>query len=262
MKKQIKIIIFILILMLFTTGCDFFTKEEEYKYKLSLYNINEIVSVGINTLAQNDNKVEIYDGSTIKVIYYMFENKQTNKKASDDPPMDVDVLYQVSFNTEKLTRTLFIYKKDDKYFIEETGEGLYTSSEKDFEKLESIINNNNFKYSLDNFKEDEITKVTISTLGQFDDLFEFTDSKNIGILHDIFSLKKSNIDSTDYNPDNPEVLYQVSFYDELNNKKSFYIYKRDNKYFIEVPFLGIFESNDSEFSIIENYTKKIEENNK
>jgi len=260
MKTKVKTIIFILICIVFITGCDLSINEEEYKYKLNLYNINEITSVDIEDLTHNKSKVEILDGSTIKVVYYMFADKKSNDKAKNDNLKENDMLYQVSFNTDNSSRKLYIYKNDDNYYIEEKDGGLYTSTEEDFNKLEKIINNNDFKYSLENFKEEEITKVTINTLGQFDSLFEFTEKEDIDSLYDIFSLKKSNIESTNYNPDNPEVLYQVSFYDELNNKKSFYIYKKDNKYYIEVSFQGIFESNNTEFSIIEDYTKKEESN--
>lgn len=252
MKRFIKISM-ILLCVFVLTGCDF-GKEETYKYKLALYNLNEIDNVTIDTLGQYDNNIEITDKSKIKVIYYMFEGKKSNKASKGDNPEDPDKLYSVSFNTEHTSRSLYIYEKDGKYYIEEPNEGLYKSNEEDFEKLESMLKDNNYKYKIDNYKSDDIKKVVISSMGQFDEPVELTDNRNISILYNIFSNKRSNIESTDYNPDSPEALYHVKFYDNNDdiNLKEFYIYKKGNKYFIEQSFVGIFISSDSEFDIVKN----------
>ena len=250
MKRFIKISM-ILICIFLITGCDF-GKEEEYKYKLTLYNLNEIDNVTIDTLGQFDNLIEITDKSKIKIIYYMFEGKKSNEESSGDNPENPDKLYSVSFNTEHNKRSIFIFKKDDKYYIEEANEGLYESSEEDFEKLESMLKDNDYKYKIDNYKIDDVKKVIISSMGQFDEPVELTDNRNISILYNIFSNKRSNIESTDYNPDSPEVLFHVRFYDNKEgiNPKEFYIYKKGNKYFIEQSFVGIFISSESEFDIV------------
>ena len=177
MKRFIKISM-ILICIFLITGCDF-GKEEEYKYKLTLYNLNEIDNVTIDTLGQFDNLIEITDKSKIKIIYYMFEGKKSNEESSGDNPENPDKLYSVSFNTEHNKRSIFIYKKDDKYYIEEANEGLYESSEEDFEKLEGMLKDNDYKYKIDNYKTDDIKKVVISSMGQFDEPVEFADSRNI-----------------------------------------------------------------------------------
>ena len=243
MKRFIKISM-ILLCVFILTGCDF-GKEETYKYKLALFNLNEIDNVTIDTLGQYDNTIEITDKSKIKVIYYMFEGKKSNVESEGDNPDNPDKLYSVSFNTEHNTRSLFIYKKDDKYYIEEANLGIYESNEDDFEKLESMLKDNNYK-------ADDVKKVVISSMGQFDEPVELSDSRNIAILYNIFSNKRSNIESTDYNPDSPDVLFHVKFYDnnEGINPKEFYIYKKGNKYFIEQSFVGIFISSDSEFDIV------------
>ena len=142
MKRFIKISM-ILLCVFILTGCDF-GKEETYKYKLALFNLNEIDNVTIDTLGQYDNTIEITDKSKIKVIYYMFEGKKSNVESEGDNPDNPDKLYSVSFNTEHNTRSLFIYKKDDKYYIEEANLGIYESNEDDFEKLESMLKDNNY----------------------------------------------------------------------------------------------------------------------
>ena len=155
----------------------------KFKFKINKVQIGDD-NVTIDTLGQFDNLIEITDKSKIKIIYYMFEGKKSNEESSGDNPENPDKLYSVSFNTEHNKRSIFMYKKDDKYYIEEANEGLYESSEEDFEKLEGMLKDNDYKYKIDNYKTDDIKKVVISSMGQFDEPVELTDNRNIsGVIH-------------------------------------------------------------------------------
>jgi hypothetical protein len=256
--KKITKILFVLSFILLFTGCDSFGKEEEeYKYKLTLYNLNEIENVTIDTLGQYENKIEISDKSKIKVIYYMFEGKKTNKKGLENIG-EVEKLYSVTFNIESRSRKLDIYKDGTNYFINDSEGGKYKSNKEDFEKLESMIKDNDFRYKTDIYKLDEIKKIVISSMGQFDEPVSFTDDKHIRILYDVFSEKQSNIKSTSENPENPEALYHVKFSDNLGmiNPKEFYIYRKESKFYIEQPLNGIFVITESEYDIVKNYFDK------
>ena len=208
MKKLTKLLI-LLICITLLSGC---TKdEEEFKYKIHLYNINEVDSILVDSNEQNEDSIEIIDQTKMKVIYYMFEGKKSNEKSVDEKPRNTDKLYTVTFVTEKNKRSLYMYMKDDGYYIEETDGGLYKSNKEDFEKLKESLKEDEHKYKLENFELENIVSVKINTMGQYDDVITFNDEKTIGVLYNIFSDKKSNIQSTNYNPNHPEVLYQINF---------------------------------------------------
>ena len=257
MKKIIALIIFVL-LGLTITGCEL-EKEEEYKYKLNLYNLNEIESVTISTMSQYENSVIIKDNRDIKVIYYIFAGKQTNTESTSENPENPDTLYSVTFNTENESKTVYIYRKDENYYLENPKYGIYDSSEEDYNKIEKIVKENTYAFTIRNFEFNEITSVTVSTLGQFDEPVVLNEKKDIKILYNIFSAKQSNVSSENYNPVDHGELLHVIFTNDSYETRDFYIYKKYEKYYIEESLYAIFNSNESEFQIVKNYTESSKE---
>lgn len=253
MRKYIIALLFILV-GISLTGCDF-GKEEEYKYKLTLYNLNEIESVTIDTMSQYDSNVQIEDKSTIKVVYYIFEGKTTNEESDGDNPTDAGKMYKVTFNTEKESKSVYIYSKGDSYYLDNPNYGKYESNEEDFQKLEKIVKDNTYAFTLKNFSSDEIMSVTVSDLGQYSSPVELKERKDIRILYNIFNAKKTNTASDDYNPTNHGELYHVIFTNNSYETKDFYIYQKNEKYYIEEALYAIFDSNESEFEIVEKYVE-------
>ena len=251
MRKYLTVLTFILLGFLIT-GCEF-EHEEEYKYKLSLYNLNEIESVTIDSMSQYDNSITIDDKRDIKVIYYVFADKTSNTESTTENPKDFDSIYSVSFNTETDSKTLYIYYKDNNYFLENPNNGIFESNEEDYKKVETIVKKNTYAFTFRNFEVNDITSVTVSSLGQFDEPVVLTDKKDIRILYNIFSSKKTNTSSENYNPVNHGELYHVIFTNDSYETKDFYIYKKYEKYYIEDAQYAIFNSSDSEFQIVSNY---------
>lgn len=119
-----------------------------------------------------------------------------------------------------------------------------------------IIGCSNSKtYTIDIFKLDEVSSITIDTLSQYDNIIEVNDKETIKKIYNIFNNKETNIESINDNPTNPEILFIVTFYNNEGEHKSSYIYKKNNKYYLEQPYNGIYESTFDDFKIIQDLTE-------
>lgn len=101
------------------------------------------------------------------------------------------------------------------------------------------------------FKLEEISSITIDTLSQHENKKEFKDEETIQEIYDVFVDKKTHIESVNDVPVNPDILYLVKFENDTENSKSAYIYKKDNKYYIEQPYNGIYQITEEEYTRIE-----------
>ena len=118
-----------------------------------------------------------------------------------------------------------------------------------------LIDYNNVEYTINLFKLEEIASITIDTLSQYDNKKEFKDEETIKEIYDVLADKKTNIDSINDVPVNPDILYLVKFKNNTENSKSAYIYKKDNQYYIEQPYNGIYQITEKEYAIIEKFIK-------
>ena len=116
--------------------------------------------------------------------------------------------------------------------------------------------NEKTRYTIDNFKLNEIASVTIDTLEQFDNLNEFYDEESIQAIYRVFQNKERHQESIYDNPTDPDLLFLVTFKDKEGNSKSMYIYERDNQYYIEQPYNGIYESSANDFNVIQDFVKQ------
>jgi len=111
------------------------------------------------------------------------------------------------------------------------------------------------EYTINLFKLEEISSITIDTLSQYDNKKEFKDEESIKEIYDVFTDKKTHIESINDVPVNPDILYFIKFKNIAENSKSAYIYKKDNKYYIEQPYNGIYPITEDEYTKIEKYIK-------
>lgn len=118
-----------------------------------------------------------------------------------------------------------------------------------------LLNYNNEEYTTNLFKLEEISSTTIDTLSQYDNRKELKDKEAIKEIYDVFADKKTNIESTNDVPVNPDILYLVQFKNNTENSKTFYIYKKDNQYYIEQPYNGIYQITEKEYNKIEKIIK-------
>lgn len=122
------------------------------------------------------------------------------------------------------------------------------------EKYEEELNKNK-EYVINLFELKEISSITIDTLAQYDNKKEFKDKESIEEIYEVFADKKTNVESVNDIPVNPDILYFVKFKNDSGNYKSAYIYKKDNQYYIEQPYNGIYQITEDEYTKIEEAVK-------
>ena len=122
------------------------------------------------------------------------------------------------------------------------------------EKYEEELNKNK-EYVINLFELKEISSITIDTLAQYDNKKEFKDKESIEEIYEVFTDKKTNVESVNDIPVNPDILYFVKFKNESGNYKSAYIYKKGNQYYIEQPYNGIYQITEDEYTKIEEAVK-------
>ena len=122
------------------------------------------------------------------------------------------------------------------------------------EKYEEELNKNK-EYVINLFELKEISSITIDTLAQYDNEKEFNDEESIEEIYEVFADKKTNVESVNDIPVNPDILYFVKFKNESGNYKSAYIYKKGNQYYIEQPYNGIYQITEDEYTKIEEAVK-------
>ena len=126
---------------------------------------------------------------------------------------------------------------------------------KEYEKEFEEELNKNKEYAINLFELEEISSITIDTLAQYDNEKEFKDEETIEEIYEVFADKKTSIESVNDIPVNPDILYFVKFKNNSGNYKSAYIYKKDNQYYIEQPYNGIYQVTEDEYTKIEKIIK-------
>ena len=126
---------------------------------------------------------------------------------------------------------------------------------KEYEKEFEEELNKNKEYEINLFELEEISSITIDTLAQYDNEKEFKDEETIEEIYEVFADKKTSIESVNDIPVNPDILYFVKFKNNSGNYKSAYIYKKDNQYYIEQPYNGIYQVTEDEYTKIEKIIK-------
>ena len=129
-------------------------------------------------------------------------------------------------------------------------------------EINTYVSTETLKLNL--FDRNEIIKVAIDNYSQYNNYFEYTDKDIIDKIYNIFIDLETNIASKSSNPENPEELYTVTFFNDENMlaesdndifKAIVHVYKKDNKYYAEEQKNGIYEITKENFNTIKNYTK-------
>ena len=118
-----------------TTACG---KDKEYA--LNIGKLEEISNITIDTLAQEDNIREFSDKTSINEIYNIFSEKTTNVESINDNPSNPDVLYLIKFsNSIDESKYAYVYKKGNKYYIEQPYNGIYKITEEEYKTVEKFV---------------------------------------------------------------------------------------------------------------------------
>ena len=118
-------------------------------FKLNLLDREDILKLGIDTYALNDNYFEITDKNIIDKIYNIFDGLETKKVSKTYNPENPDELYKVKFICDPMKllysdkvredTIIEVYRKEDKYYAEQRYNGIYEITEKDFNTIKSYI---------------------------------------------------------------------------------------------------------------------------
>lgn len=111
------------------------------------------------------------------------------------------------------------------------------------------------EYTINIPKLNDITKITINTMSQYDNIIEITDKEDIEEIYNIFYNRTTTKESVSKNPDNPDEIFDIVFIDNVNNDIGIYIYKKDDKYYLEQTNNGIYETSLNDFNTIKEYIK-------
>ena len=114
------------------------------------------------------------------------------------------------------------------------------------------------------FARSEIIKVAIDNYSQYKNNFEYTDKKTIDNIYNLLKDLETNVASKSDEPENPEELYKITFFNDENMllesdndifKAIIYVYRKNNKYYVEEQKNGIYEITKEDFDIIRSYIK-------
>lgn len=116
--------------------------------KINLFDRNEMIKVAIDNYSQYNNYFEYTDKDTIDKIYNLFINLETNTKSKSPHPEQAEELYTITFfNDENMLiesdndifkAIIHVYKKDNKYYVEEQENGIYEISENTFNIIKNF----------------------------------------------------------------------------------------------------------------------------
>ena len=113
------------------------------KIKINLPSKTDIIKVGINTYALNNNYFEYNDKETIEKIYSVFSELKTTVPSTTFNPEEPEEMYAISFDTtedtEKVEYYIDIYRQENKYYVEQRYNGIYEVTEEDFNLIKNYI---------------------------------------------------------------------------------------------------------------------------
>ncbi len=142
MKKGKMIFIIILLVCVGgVLGILYFNKINKYSYTLNIPSDDSVYSIN---LEQNGKRIEVSEQDKIKdIIYIISEVKRTTTNESiQDSPINVENEIKIDFEYEEnKTSTVFVYKKNGKYFVEQPYNGIYRISPDEYNSIEKYISN-------------------------------------------------------------------------------------------------------------------------
>ena len=142
MKKGKMIFIIILLVCVGgVLGILYFNKINKYSYTLNIPSDDSVYSIN---LEQNGKRIEVSEQDKIKdIIYVISEVKRTTTNESiQDSPINDEKEIKIDFEYEEnKNSTVFVYKKNGKYFVEQPYNGIYRISPDEYNSIEKYISN-------------------------------------------------------------------------------------------------------------------------
>ena len=139
MKKKLKFFIGIAIIMVVVLAIFIAVQINQETYEITIPSLDEVTLVSIDSLSQYDNVTEFDGKEEIAKIYHIFRNQTTTQESINDNPVNPDILFLVTFKKNDETTKVYIYKKNNQYYIEQPYNGIYTIAKKDFETIQNLV---------------------------------------------------------------------------------------------------------------------------
>ena len=139
MKKKLKFFIEIAIIMVVVLAIFIVVQINQETYEITIPSLDEVTLVSIDSLSQYDNVTEFDDKEEIAKIYHIFRNQTTTQESINDNPVNPDILFLVTFKKNDETTKVYIYKKNNQYYIEQPYNGIYTIAKRDFETIQNLV---------------------------------------------------------------------------------------------------------------------------
>lgn len=106
-------------------------------------------------------------------------------------------------------------------------------------------------YKLNTINYHDITSITIDTLAQENNVFEYNDDKTIKAISNLLENRTTRRKSKSSNPINPDELFIIKV-NSKNKSIDTYIYKISNSYYLEQAYNGIYRISKDEYDVIKN----------
>lgn len=137
-NKKIAILLIILIIITITIGLNYYFKTKK-TYTITIPELDKIISI---TLIKDTSTKTINNIDDLKSILELI-NKLESKikdKSVQDKPIDEENLIKIDFKfKEDGTSTIYVYEKNNKYYIEQPYIGIYEITEKNYKQLTNYI---------------------------------------------------------------------------------------------------------------------------
>lgn len=134
MQRKFFIILIIILLMLMILGIFYYFMNSR-TYNLKLPQLEKLESI---SLEQDTNKKVINDNEKMKdIINILNERERTSKEESiQDSPVNTSNKVKIDFNFKETgASTLFVYERNNEYYIEQPYNGIYRISMDEYNSI-------------------------------------------------------------------------------------------------------------------------------
>ncbi len=107
--------------------------------KINIFDRDEIIKVAIDNFSQFDNYFEYTDNDVIDKIYNLFTDLETVKESKGTEPESPEEIYKIIFfnddnmlvesDNDIFKSIVYVFEKDDKYYVFEQNNGIYEVKE-------------------------------------------------------------------------------------------------------------------------------------
>ena len=137
-KNVLFAVLGIIVLVVLVIGV-FYHFRDRRTYTLNLPQLEKLESISLN---QNEKDISINGREEMKDILYVLNGTKrvTKNESIQDAPVNIDDEIKVDFHfIEAGVSTIFVYKKNNSYYIEQPYNGIYQISGDEYNSIEKLV---------------------------------------------------------------------------------------------------------------------------